>query len=725
MAGERGEEGDPNLKKRAHAARSRLIVRLGAFLVSHSALVSVVCCVAGFITLFLLPVLAKHTYISENALMPGSANPLFSSQDVNEANRFIKGIIHKRIEKEEAGIELQKFIGQSIADVGAEVYYHKFSPHTNHFNPLHFFSSTSNTARINTNNSCASFGVNTVGIIRAPRGDGKEAIVLVSPYNSQNMEYNEALSLGLAFSVFSLLSKVTWLAKDIVWLAADSRFGEYNSVSSWLNDYHNPIFSRDSGNLDSISNDCHHWNEIRIQGANSNFFKRAGTMAAALVFKVMEKKEKGDRDCLTMYAEASNGQMPNLDLLNIVHYLAVHRQGLRVKIETMGSLLNSAWVKFTGEILEGVSRLSKSLNPQWKFDVTTADYVEGAATLASSMYYQALGVPTGSHGAFRDYQIDAVTLEFLPRFYLRNENVQSTFLLRSGRLIEGVVRSVNNLLEKFHQSFFLYFLTAPNKFVSVGVYMIAFALLVAPLPIVAAALFARAKANEITADDSAEKCTPIDTKESEIATGSWKWLQAAKVLLMIHSWAAIVSLLPYYISHMPNLNSTMSMLTWVSLSISTLPFLYALFGSPFSLNVEWELLKAVMVATISISLGLMSIINFSTAQIGTMLLVPMSLLVHPLKAKMNVNALLRAALLTCNIAFAFLGFPPVALLVAKGLSEGFGKLSIGDFWEWMEFLWEWNSATCLYLLWVQLPCWLLCIHILLHPCSRGDSRHKQ
>lgn len=354
--------------------------------------------------------------------------------------------------------------------MGAEVYYHKFSPHTNHFNPLHFFSSTSNTARINTNNSCASFGVNTVGIIRAPRGDGKEAIVLVSPYNSQNMEYNEALSLGLAFSVFSLLSKVTWLAKDIVWLAADSRFGEYNSVSSWLNDYHNPIFSRDSGNLDSISNDCHHWNEIRIQGANSNFFKRAGTMAAALVFKVMEKKEKGDRDCLTMYAEASNGQMPNLDLLNIVHYLAVHRQGLRVKIETMGSLLNSAWVKFTGEILEGVSRLSKSLNPQWKFDVTTADYVEGAATLASSMYYQvigflsgkyngsseiflvplismylfsflcccslqALGVPTGSHGAFRDYQIDAVTLEFLPRFYLRNENAQSTFLLRSGRLV--------------------------------------------------------------------------------------------------------------------------------------------------------------------------------------------------------------------------------------------------------------------------------------------------
>lgn len=33
---------------------------------------SVLCCIAGFVTLLLLPVLAKNTYISENALMPGT-----------------------------------------------------------------------------------------------------------------------------------------------------------------------------------------------------------------------------------------------------------------------------------------------------------------------------------------------------------------------------------------------------------------------------------------------------------------------------------------------------------------------------------------------------------------------------------------------------------------------------------------------------------------------------
>ncbi|KAG1327726.1 putative glycosylphosphatidylinositol anchor attachment 1 protein [Cocos nucifera] len=58
-------------KPKEGAARSRLIVRLGAFLVSHNLFVSVVCCITGLIALLLLPVLAKNTYISENALMPG------------------------------------------------------------------------------------------------------------------------------------------------------------------------------------------------------------------------------------------------------------------------------------------------------------------------------------------------------------------------------------------------------------------------------------------------------------------------------------------------------------------------------------------------------------------------------------------------------------------------------------------------------------------------------
>ncbi|KAG6510396.1 hypothetical protein ZIOFF_028406 [Zingiber officinale] len=63
------EEGDTS--QQGKKSRSRLILRLGALLVAHSGLVSVVCCAAGIIAFILLPVLANNTYISENALMPG------------------------------------------------------------------------------------------------------------------------------------------------------------------------------------------------------------------------------------------------------------------------------------------------------------------------------------------------------------------------------------------------------------------------------------------------------------------------------------------------------------------------------------------------------------------------------------------------------------------------------------------------------------------------------
>ncbi|KAH7858076.1 hypothetical protein Vadar_019760 [Vaccinium darrowii] len=54
--------------------KPRPIVRIGIVLISHSLLVSVICCTAGVVALLLLTVLvsvvAKNTYISENALMP-------------------------------------------------------------------------------------------------------------------------------------------------------------------------------------------------------------------------------------------------------------------------------------------------------------------------------------------------------------------------------------------------------------------------------------------------------------------------------------------------------------------------------------------------------------------------------------------------------------------------------------------------------------------------------
>ena len=39
------------------------------------------------------------------------------------------------------------------------------------------------------------------------------------------------------------------------------------------------------------------------------------------------------------------------------------------------------------------------------------------------------------------------------------------------RVIEGIFRSLNNLLEQFHQSFFFYLLPESHRYVSIGMYM--------------------------------------------------------------------------------------------------------------------------------------------------------------------------------------------------------------------------------------------------------------
>lgn len=166
-----------------------------------------------------------------------------------------------------------------------------------------------------------SYGVNIVGIIRAPCGDGKEAIVLITPYNSLKITRGESLSLGSAYAMVSLFSRVTWLSNDIKWLTADSRHGEYTAVASWLRDFHSASF----GGL-MHSETCAVSNLHKLKTMHNGFL-HVGTLAAALVIKVADRSTEFEKDALTMYAEASNEQMPNLDLINVVSYLTVHGQG--------------------------------------------------------------------------------------------------------------------------------------------------------------------------------------------------------------------------------------------------------------------------------------------------------------------------------------------------------------------------------------------------------------
>ncbi|GJT11331.1 zinc finger, CCHC-type containing protein [Tanacetum coccineum] len=156
---------------------------------------------------------------------------MISDQDVSGATRFINELNTLTSKSRTAGtyvdsymLEIPRLIALHMANLGGEVSYHKFQNQPNKFHPLHFFTSPDAEAN-HGNTTCESYATNTVGIIRAPRGDGKESIVLVTPYNPVNLSQNEALSLGIAYSAFSLLN-------------------QYNSVAAWLRDYHTPSLVR-------------------------------------------------------------------------------------------------------------------------------------------------------------------------------------------------------------------------------------------------------------------------------------------------------------------------------------------------------------------------------------------------------------------------------------------------------------------------------------------------
>ncbi|KAK3032076.1 hypothetical protein RJ639_036290 [Escallonia herrerae] len=728
-------------------AKHRLLIRAGILIITHT----------GVLALLLLPILAKNTYISENALLPGSARSMLSAHELSDANKFVKEISSLNVEPVSTGIETPRLIAQHIADLGGEVSYHKFHPQLNKFHPLHFFSSP-DPGIVQVNYSCSSYGINTVGIIRAPRGDGKEAIVLVTPYNSLNITPGEALSLGLAYSVFSLLTRVSWLAKDVIWLAADSRHGEYAPVAAWLRDYHAPTFDGlGKPNVEicgEISDLYQSKLNLFLGNEIADHFRRAGTIAAGLVIKVADKSVDVSRDTLSIYAEASNGQMPNLDLINTVNYLAVHGQGLLVKVEKFWSFLDSKWLKAFGEIFESVGKVAKSLNPQWVFGVSAMEYIEGAATLASSLYNQALGVPTGPHGAFRDYQVDAITMELSPKLYWNHKAKQAELLQcldpnagnynnilaflasinsvhfldmfgkeikfsgsaeSSSKLVEGVLRSINNLLEKFHQSFFLYLLTSPHKFVSVGVYMIAFALLVAPLPVVAASLYSDTNKRSPTSVKHKLSSSLTSVDEAHITFRSWRWLSAAKTVFVVHLWGAVVTLLPYFICQLPNCRPTTSLLVWVSLSVFGLVVLHLVFGCPSAFvsasqpqGKEWALLKSVTVSAAFVGLCLMSVINFATAEIGALLMVPMCLMAIPVRLDTSVHTFRAVARTAFNVVFILVGCPVVhlkvsttSILVSSGFGlnpSGFGTVPRTSLYVWFTFLVGFYVSTFCYIL---------------------------
>ena len=175
---------------------------------------------------------------------------------------------------------------------------------------------------------------------------------------------------------------------------------------------------------------------------------KSGALQGALV---IEYPLEHRFQTLHIVYDGVNGQLPNLDLFNTAVSIAGGQMGIGANLQEM-----------------------------WNHDDS---YEHRLQTMVRGMTKQGLGYATGAHSSFMPYHIDAITLQ------TKGEGWEDEMAL--GRTIESLCRSLNNLLEHLHQSFFFYLLMQSNRFVSIGTYLPSAMLLAGNFTIMAIALWMR------------------------------------------------------------------------------------------------------------------------------------------------------------------------------------------------------------------------------------------
>lgn len=181
------------------------------------------------------------------------------------------------------------------------------------------------------------------------------------------------------------------------------------------------------------------------QGADENDYLKSGTLdarAGSIQAAINLELQSFNIEYIDVKVEGLNGQLPNLDLFNLVQRLSL-KEGLP----------------------SGHKQTSTRRRAGAKSSIK-----DNLKHMLSMVVTQSTGIPNGNHGLFHRFGIEALTLEGYKKTnanYHRTNNDVSSLL----KIIEGISRSLNNLLERFHQSFFFYLLLASDRFVSIGDYM--------------------------------------------------------------------------------------------------------------------------------------------------------------------------------------------------------------------------------------------------------------
>lgn len=372
-----------------------------------------------------------------------------------------------------------------------------------------------------------------------------------------------------------------------------------------------------------------------------------------------------------------NGQLSNLDLFNTVVSIASGQMGIGVSLQQM-----------------------------WKH---TDSYKDRLQTMLRGMMKQGLGHASGPHSSFIPYHVDAVTLQPLGQGW-QDE-------MAMGRVVESTFRSLNNLLEHLHQSFFFYLLMQTNRFVSIGTYLPSAMLIAGNFTIMAIYLWVKSgppstvsnavPANKVGKKDLTSATTAGDPKERELL-----------LPLAVVAGSQFLGVLPLFIFNHTTRNVSrpyqqiglqlivfIQMLTAVFLGFavinSVLPFILSATLTHFfaPTNQQYLLIKSFSLLLLGLYLSSLATLNFSLAFLIGLLATPLTF-IYPTPSTTALKFILKAMLALLLTVIA-----PTAVLVIGSWALGW---SIEDVLAEAAYGWDvWGMNTQVVVWCVWWPAWVI------------------
>ncbi|TAQ84596.1 hypothetical protein B7494_g7067 [Chlorociboria aeruginascens] len=372
-------------------------------------------------------------------------------------------------------------------------------------------------------------------------------------------------------------------------------------------------------------------------------------------------------ESLHIVYDGINGQLPNLDLLNTVVSIASGQMGIGVSLQQM-----------------------------WHHSDTYKDRLQ---TMLRGMLNQGLGHASGPHSSFIPYHVDAITLQPF------GEGWQDEMAM--GRVIESAFRSLNNLLEHLHQSFFFYLLMHAGRFVSIGTYLPSAMLVATNFTIMAIFLWVKSGSpqfsdTKVAATIEAEKASPLtvirDGDANALVPEAALAVRERELFLSLAVVAAsqFLGFIPLYIFN----HTSKALLPVVFIAFSIANYLLPYLASDLLVRFfkpttqQYQLIKTFSLLLLGMFLSSLATLNFSLAFLVGLLATPLTY-IQPFPGRPLTTTLL--SLLINLLA------PPTVLLAGAY----YWNLNVGNILQEAAFGWDvWGMNTQVVVWCVWWPAWL-------------------